>query len=78
MRKDDGRIKVSKEQRDDMVARIKGYFLKERDEQIGDLAAGMLLDFFIVELSPAFYNQGVADSYKFMQDKLEDLMLIQK
>ena len=30
-------IKVTKEQRDEMIAAIKHYFLKKREEDIGDL-----------------------------------------
>lgn len=71
-------IKLTKEKRDDMVLAIKNYFLIEREEKIGDLAAGLLLDFIIAELAPEFYNQGVQDSYKFMEDKVEDLLSIQK
>lgn len=71
-------MKLTKEKRDDMVLAIKNYFLKEREEKIGDLAAGLILDFIIAELAPEFYNQGVQDSYKFMEDKVEDLLSIQK
>jgi uncharacterized protein (DUF2164 family) len=71
-------IKLTKEKRDDMVSAIKNYFSKEREEEIGDLAAGLFLDFIIEELAPEFYNQGVYDSCKFMEEKVEDLMSIQK
>jgi uncharacterized protein (DUF2164 family) len=71
-------IKLTKEKRGEMVLTIKDYFLKEREEKIGDLAAGLILDFIIAELAPEFYNKGVEDSYKFMQDKVEDLLSIQK
>lgn len=71
-------IKISKEKRTDMVTAIKNHFLKEREEEIGDLAAGLILDFIIKELAPEFYNQGVCDSHKFMENSIEDLMSIQK
>lgn len=77
MRKDTG-IKISKEKRAEMVSAIKAYHLREREEEIGDLAASLLLDFIIAELAPEFYNHGVADSYAFMEKQLEDLMAIQK
>ena len=41
---------------------IKNYFLKGREEEIGDLAAGLMLDFIIEELAPEFYNQGIQDA----------------
>ena len=72
------KFQVSKEKRDEMIALIKRYFLKEREEDLGDLSAALILDFFMEKLAPEFYNQGVYDSYKFMTKKVEDLMGIQK
>lgn len=71
-------INVSKEKRDDMVSAIQNYFLTEREEEIGDLAAGFMLTFIMEELAPEFYNQGVYDSYVYMKDLTEDLLSIQK
>jgi len=71
-------IKITKEQRDEMVPEIKNYFLKERDEEIGDLAAGLIFDFILEKLAPEFYNQGVMDSHRYMQDAAEDLLSIRK
>ncbi len=76
--KNENSIKVTKERRNDMVSEIKGYFSKEKEEEIGDLAAGLMLDFILEKLAPEFYNQGVYDSYKYMKDAAEDLMSIQK
>lgn len=61
-----------------MVEKIKYYFQNERDEELGDLAAGLILDFIIDELSPEFYNKGVYDSYKYMNERMEDMLGIQK
>ena len=71
-------IKVTKEQRDEMIAAIKHYFLKNREEEIGDLQAGLMLDFIVEELAPEFYNQGVSDSYTYINDTIEDLLSIRK
>lgn len=72
------KIKISKEKRDYMSSAIKTYFSKERDEELGDLASILILDFFIEKLAPEFYNQGVYDSHKYMIDRVEDLLEIQK
>lgn len=77
MQRKDNRIKLSKETREHMIAEIKCYFLNEREEELGDLAASLFLDFIIEELAPEFYNQGVYDSCNFMKDKSEDLLTIQ-
>ncbi len=78
MRDDTNKIKLTREKRSDMIEALKVYYLRERDEKLGDLAAGLLLDFITEELGPEYYNQGVMDSCAFMQDKAEDLLSIQK
>ena len=76
--KKENAIKVTREQRDDMIAVIKHYFLKKREEEMGDLQAGLMLDFIGEELALEFYNQGVYDSYTYMKDTIEDLLSIRK
>ncbi|SHH86248.1 DUF2164 domain-containing protein [Sporanaerobacter acetigenes] len=72
------KIELNKEKKDEMIRLIKDYFLKERDEDLGDLAAELILDFFVENIAPEFYNQGVYDSYVFIKDKAEDLFAIQR
>lgn len=69
---------VSKEVRDRMVSEIKEYFLEEREIKLGDLAASLVLDFFIRTLAPEFYNQGVYDAHRYIMEKAEDLLSLQK
>lgn len=71
-------VELTKEQRDEMVSEIKNYFSTEREEEIGDLAAGLFLDFIIEKMAPEFYNQGVCDSHRYMKDAAEDLLAIRK
>ncbi len=72
------KITIEKEERECLISKIKNYYLNIREEEIGDLAAGLLLDFIVDEIAPAFYNQGVRDSYRFMSERVEDLMNIEK
>ncbi|GGB37670.1 DUF2164 family protein [Virgibacillus dakarensis] len=72
------KFELTKEQKNEMAKRIKGYFERERDEQIGDLAAQLILEFFIEELGPMFYNIAVEDCHTYMTEKLEDMFEIQK
>lgn len=72
------KFELSKEKQEQMISLIKDYFKEERDEELGDLAAMLILDFFIEKLAPEFYNQGVYDSYKYFSEKVEDLLEIQK
>lgn len=56
---------------------IKEYFYNEREEELGDLAADMILTFFMEKLAPSIYNKGIEDAYTFMNDKIQDLFEIQ-
>lgn len=71
------KIKLSKEKKQEMTSTIKNYFLNERDEELGDLASSLILDFIVEELAPEFYNQGVYDCYKYITDRNEDLLSLQ-
>lgn len=54
-------IKLDKPQRDHLVAQVKRY-CAENLEPVGDLQAGLLLDFFLQAAGPTVYNKGVADA----------------
>lgn len=66
-------IKLSKEGRKELIAAIKSYFLENHDEEIGNLKAGFLLDFFMKNLAPPIYNQAIKDAQAYFQQKVEDL-----
>ncbi|MEX2229903.1 MAG: DUF2164 domain-containing protein [Dehalococcoidia bacterium] len=52
-------IELTKEEREYATHRLKAYFVDERDEEIGDLAAYLLYDFIAKELGPLFFNRGL-------------------
>lgn len=72
------RFGLTKEKETKLIAEIKGYFREERDQEIGDLAASLLIDFFLEKAGNDIYNQGVLDAHRFMGEKLEDLLGIQR
>lgn len=72
------KFELTKEQKDEMVRLIQNYYEKEQNEEIGNLAAMLLLDFFIEQIAPTFYNLGVEDSHTYLNEKLDDLFEIQK
>lgn len=72
------KMDISKEKRIELRDKIKAYFQNERDEEIGDLAASLILDFVIEELAPEFYNQGIFDAYKYFSDRTEDILGLQR
>ncbi len=67
------RIQLSKEKKDFLTAAIKEFFRNEREEAIGDLAALLVLDFFLEKLAPVVYNQGIHDCVALLREKLENL-----
>jgi uncharacterized protein (DUF2164 family) len=66
-------IEISKQARTDAIASIKRYFEENFPEPIGDLPAGLLLNFFIEEIGPAIYNRAIKDAQLRMQQRAADL-----
>lgn len=56
-----------------MIAAIKGCFLEQRDEEIGDLGAILFLDFITEELAPTFFNKGLHAAQAMLAQKIDDL-----
>jgi uncharacterized protein (DUF2164 family) len=71
-------IKLTKEQQQVATAAIKSYFLTEKDEEITDLSASLLLDFIVKDIGPLIYNQALKDAHYFLTGKLEDLYSLEK
>jgi uncharacterized protein (DUF2164 family) len=67
------RIALDKERSKQMIEKLRAYLEEELGESVGELRAGFLLDFFLKEVGPRIYNQGISDAQAFMQDKLIDL-----
>jgi uncharacterized protein (DUF2164 family) len=66
-------IEFTKEEKDILVQKIKGYFVDELDQEIAQFDAEFLLDFFTREVGPYFYNNGLYDAKTLIEDKLETL-----
>jgi uncharacterized protein (DUF2164 family) len=64
---------LSKQVRADAITSIQHYFRENMPESIGDLAAGLLLDFFLEEIGSVVYNQAIADAQKRLQQRVLDL-----
>ena len=67
------KMELSKATRDDVIASIKRYFEENLPESIGDLPAGLLLDFFIEEVGAVIYNRAIADAQTRLQLRVSDL-----
>lgn len=72
------KIKLSKEQYLEFQMKLQDYFLKERGEELGDLAAGMLVDFIVDEIGNIIYNQAIDDVHRYMSERVEELLDLQR
>ena len=52
---------------------LKRYTEENLPEPLGDLAAGLLLDFFLEEIGPLVYNRAVADAQARLTTRVADL-----
>jgi uncharacterized protein (DUF2164 family) len=66
-------IELSKEARADAIASIQQYFEGNMPEPIGELPAGLLLNFFVEEIGPAIYNKAIADAQARIAVRVSDL-----
>ena len=71
-------IELNKEVRVVLIENLKRYYWNERNEELSNLGAELLLDFIINDLGPYIYNKGVEDSYAYMNERTEDLLGLQK
>ncbi len=66
-------IELPREVRQQAITSIEKFFLEERDERIGNVAAGALLGFFLEEIAPSIYNQAVAAAQERIQMRAMEL-----
>lgn len=66
-------IEFSKKDKEDVIHKIKLYFSKELEQEIGQFDAEFLLDFFSEKIGPYYYNQGLYDARSVLQSRLESI-----
>lgn len=71
-------FKINEIDKKRILEEIIEFFEKERDEQIGELAAEVILEFFIKKMAPEFYNMGIRDAMRFMSQSIEDMAGLEK
>lgn len=55
------------------IASIKRYFAEELDQDIGELKAGLVLEFILKEIGPSIYNGAISDAQTYLRDRIADL-----
>lgn len=66
-------IVFSKEEQRDLIPRIKAFVRDELDQEIGDLQASMLMDFFAEKLGHAVYNRALYDAQALIAAKADEM-----
>lgn len=65
-------VVLSDDARKHAVASIRRYFDEELGQELGDLKASFVLDYFLAELGPAVYNMAIADAQTFFTERAAD------
>ena len=54
-------------------ASIRRYFAEQLDQDIGDLKADLVLDFFLREIGPSVHNAAIEYAQVYLRDRVADL-----
>ena len=66
-------ITLSPDAKKQLRSSIQRYVAEELDQDIGDLKADGLLEYFLKEIGPTVYNQAIADAQQYFQARAVDL-----
>lgn len=66
-------IRLSPDHTKQLQASLKRYVAENLDEAIGDLKAGLFLEFCLAEIGAVVYNQAIADAQAYFQERTGDL-----
>lgn len=64
---------LDRQARAEAIASLRRYFDENMPEPLGELPAGMLLDYFLAEVGPLVYNGAVAEAQTRMLRAVGDL-----
>lgn len=66
-------INLTSDEKNRLIKEIQDFFYTERDEQIGVIAAEVVLDFFLETLGKTIYNKSLIDTKNWFTEHLENL-----
>jgi uncharacterized protein (DUF2164 family) len=66
-------IELSKQEIEQIISSVRKYFKEELEQEISEMRAKFLLDYFLKEIAPFAYNKGVSDAEAFLRARVEDL-----
>ncbi len=66
-------ITLSPDARKQALASIKQYVSENLGQDLGDLQAGLLLDYLLKDIGPSIYNRAIQDALAYLQERVVDL-----
>lgn len=67
------KIEFTREEEAVIVRHIQDYFGEELEQDIGQMGAKLLLDFFSEKIGAYYYNRGLYDAQAILVSKLDDI-----
>lgn len=64
---------LTDEQKKQLASEIRAFYLDVRDEEIGIIEEGQLLDLFTEHMAPIIYNKALNDAQRWFKQHLENL-----
>jgi len=71
------KIKLTQPIKEKIIYELQSFFENEREEDLGNIGAELLVDFILKEVGPMIYNQALIDVHELMEEKLEDIYLLE-
>ena len=66
-------LELTKEEIEQVIPSLQKYFREEFDQELSEMKARFLLEYFQKEIAPLAYNKGVKDAENYFRTKTEDL-----
>jgi len=66
-------LTLSKEQKAEVIGSMRRFFGEKLEGELRELQAGFVLEYFLREIAPLAYNDGIADAQKYLIRLAEDL-----
>jgi uncharacterized protein (DUF2164 family) len=66
-------IKLRPETQKQLMLSVQRFMSEQYDLSVGDVSAGIFLEFCLKEIGPSIYNQAVADAQGVVQERVTEL-----
>ena len=71
-------LKLTKDQEVDVADQLKNYFKTNTECEFSQVEVLHLIDFLNEHIGKYYYNQGIVDAEVFMNDRISDLVMLEK